>query len=215
MLYLINFKTYSKGTGLNALRLANIIASLAQTRNVDIIPAVQATDIQAVSKVTPVISQAIDPIPYGAHTGQILPQAVKEAGAIGTLINHSERKLNLEDIENCISMAKSIGLKTVVCASDIKEVMEISKFKPDYIAFEDPELIGTGRSVSKTKPDLVRRFVEVLAELAPSVIPICGAGISTREDVIAAKELGAQGVLVASAVVCSEEQKDALANLII
>jgi len=215
MLYLINFKTYSKGTGLNALRLANIIAGLAQSRNVDIIPAVQPTDIQAVSRVTPVISQHIDPIPYGAHTGQIVPQAVKEAGAIGTLINHSERKLPLADIETCISLSKTIGLKTVVCACDLKEAMEISKFKPDYIAFEDPELIGTGRSVSKTKPEIVRRFVEVLEEIAPTVIPLCGAGISTREDVLAAKELGTQGVLVASAVVAAEDQKEALANLII
>ena len=215
MLYLINFKTYSNGTGTNALRLANTIAGIIQSTNADIIPIVQPTDISAVSKITPVISQVIDPISYGAHTGQILPQAVKDAGAIGTLINHSEKKISLKDIELCINLAKHIGLKTVVCASDIKESMEIAKFKPDYIAFEDPELIGTGRSVSKTKPDLVRRFVEVLEEIAPEVIPLFGAGISNREDVLAAKELGAKGVLVASAIVEAENPKEALANLII
>lgn len=215
MIYLINFKTYAKGTGYNALRLANIIAGVSLAKNVEIISAVQPMDIKAVSKVTLTIAQAIDPIPYGAHTGRILPDAIKEAGAIGTLINHSEKKLNLEDIENCVMMAKNLELVTVVCASDINEAMAISKFKPNYIAFEDPELIGTGRSVSQTKPELIRRFVEVLEEIAPSVIPLCGAGITDRDDVLKAQELGTKGVLVASAVVCSEDQKEALMNLII
>lgn len=34
------------------------------------------------------------------------------------------------------------NLKTVCCAADIKEVIEISKFFLDHIAFEDSELIG-------------------------------------------------------------------------
>jgi len=215
MLYLINFKTYSKGTGQNALRLANIIAEVAERRKVEIIPAVQPTDLKEICKITSAISQAIDPIPYGAHTGQILPQAIKDAGAIGTLINHSERRLSIKDIESCIYFARHACLKTIVCASDIKEAMDIAKLSPDYIAFEDPELIGTGQSVSKTKPELVSRFVGVLKDLSPLVIPLCGAGITNHEDVLAAKDLGTKGVLVASAVVNAEDQKEALEKLII
>ncbi|MBN2094778.1 MAG: triose-phosphate isomerase [Candidatus Aenigmarchaeota archaeon] len=215
MLYLINFKTYFKGTGLNAVRLASIMADVSEENNVEMAAAVQPTDIDRVSKLVSVVSQHIDPIPYGAHTGQILPQAVRDAGAVGTLINHSERRIPLKEIENCVSVAKSCGLKTIVCVSDIKEAMEVSKLLPDSIAFEDPDLIGSGRSISKTKPDLVSRFVELLEELSPSVMPLCGAGISTREDVVKAKELGTRGVLVASSVVNAESPKEALLNLIL
>lgn len=215
MYYIINFKTYSKGTGQSALRLANIIAEVAEKRKVEIIPAVQPTDLKEICKITPAIAQAIDPVPYGAHTGLILPQAVRDAGAIGTLINHSERRLSLKEIESCIYFARHAGIKTMVCASDIKEAMDISRLSPNYMAFEDPELIGTGRSVSKTKPELVSRFVEILKDLSPSVIPLCGAGITNHEDVLAARELGTKGVLVASAVVNAEDQKEALENLII
>lgn len=215
MIYLINLKTYLKGTGANAMHLANIIAELREETNADIFPVVQSVDISETSKIVPVFSQHIDPISYGAQTGRILPQAVRSAGAIGTLINHSERRLPLDAIRAAVSLAKQCGLKTVCCVANIHEVMAVAKFGPDYMAFEDPELIGTGRSVSKTKPELVSRFVEVLGEIAPSVCPLCGAGITCRDDVVAAKELGAKGVLVASAVVNATDQREALRNLIL
>jgi triosephosphate isomerase len=215
MLYIINFKAYSKGTGLSALRLANIIAEVADINRVQIIPAVQPADLSKISKVVPSIAQHIDPITYGANTGKILPQSVRDAGAVGSIINHSERKLSLPEIKECILIARLCKLKSICCAADIKEAMDIAKFGPDYLAFEDPELIGTGRSVSKTKPDLVRRFVEVLEEINPSVVPLCGAGIVNRDDVFAAKELGARGVLASSAIVNAPDQRKALENLIL
>jgi triosephosphate isomerase len=43
---------------------------------------------------------------------------------------------------------------------------------------------------------------------------LCGAGISKGEDVIAAMELGAEGVLLASGVVKAEDPKTALEGLV-
>ncbi|RLJ02084.1 MAG: triose-phosphate isomerase [Candidatus Aenigmatarchaeota archaeon] len=215
MLYIINFKTYEKGTGINALKLANIISDVREELKVDIWAAPQFVDLKEIAKIVPTLSQHIDAISYGSNTGSILPKSIKEAGAIGTLINHSEKKLSLQQIEACINLAKQLDLKTVCCAADIKEAMEISKFSPDYIAFEDPELIGTGKSISQTKPELVSRFVEILKELNPDIIPLCGAGISKKKDVKKAEELGAKGVLVASAVVKAENQREALLNLVL
>ncbi|OYT43188.1 MAG: triose-phosphate isomerase [Candidatus Aenigmarchaeota archaeon ex4484_56] len=215
MLYLINCKTYEKGTGKHAVELANIISELRNKLEVDIQIAVQFTDIKEVSKIIPTYAQHIDPITYGSHTGSVLPNAVKDAGAVGTLINHSEKKLSLAEIEKCINIAKLLNLKTVCCAGDLREVMEIAKFSPDYIAYEDPELIGTGRSISQTKPELIRKFVEIIEELNSQIIPLCGAGISNKEDVKKAMELGVKGVLVASAVVKAENQREALLSLVL
>jgi triosephosphate isomerase len=215
MLYIINFKTYEQTTGIRAIKLAEIIAELREKLNIEIIVAPQFTDLERVSKITPTIAQHIDPISYGSHTGSILPQAIKEAGAIGTLINHSEKKLSLDKVEACINLAKTLELKTICCAFNLKEAIEITKFAPDYIAFEDPELIGTGKSVSTQEPELVKRFVEIVKDMNKEVIPLCGAGISNKEDVEAAKNLGAKGVLVASAIVKAENQREALLNLVL
>jgi triosephosphate isomerase len=215
MLYIINFKTYQQSTGVGAIKLAEIIKELREKLNADIIAAPQFTDLEKISKITLTIAQHIDSIPYGSHTGYILPYSVKEAGVMGTLINHSERKLSLDKIESCVSIARTLKLKTICCAGDLKEVMEIAKYSPDYIAFEDPELIGSGKSITQYKPELIERFVEVIKDMNSEIIPLCGAGISSSKDVQAAKELGTQGVLVASAVVKAENQREALLNLIL
>ncbi|RLJ00798.1 MAG: triose-phosphate isomerase [Candidatus Aenigmatarchaeota archaeon] len=215
MLYLINFKTYEEGLGDKGIKLANSIADVRKKLNADIWAAPQFTDLKEISKITPIVSQHIDPVSFGSHTGSVLPASVKDAGAMGTLINHSERRLPMDKIEGIINASKLSGLKTVCCAADIKEVMEIAKFSPDYIAYEDPELIGSGRSIAQEKPEAISKFVEVLKDLNPEIVPLCGAGIATKQDVQIAQELGAKGVLVASAIVKAEDQREALLNLVL
>ncbi len=214
MLYVINFKTYEQATGTNSIRLANIISEIKNKLEADILASPQIADLEKISKITPSLAQHVDPINYGSHTGHVLSQSIKEAGAQGSLINHSERKLSLEKIKSCIDKLKSLEMKSICCAGDLKEAMEIAKFAPDYIAYEDPELIGSGKSISKYKPDNIERFVSVLKDINSEIIPLCGAGISTKDDVESSKKLGAKGVLVASAVVKVENQREALLNLI-
>ncbi|HIE41500.1 MAG TPA: triose-phosphate isomerase [Candidatus Aenigmarchaeota archaeon] len=215
MLYIINFKTYAEATGINAIKLANLVAELREKLKVEIIVAPQFVDLVKISEITLTVAQHIDPITYGAHTGSILPQAIKEAGAMGTLLNHSEKKMDLEKIKACIEFAKLLELKTICCAGNLKEVIEISKFGPDYIAFEDPELIGTGKSITQHKPEMIERFIEIVRDLNPNIITLCGAGISNSKDVEKAKELGIKGVLVSSAIVKAKNQREALLNLIL
>jgi len=73
--------------------------------------------------------------------------------------------------------------------------------KPDIIAIEPPELIGTGIPVSKAKPEVITDTIRLVREINEKVVIVCGAGISRGEDVKAALKLGTQGVLVASGIV--------------
>ena len=107
---LINLKTYPQGTGDDALRLANIARNFSR-EDLDIILSVQPTDLARVSQLVRTFSQHIDPVEYGSNTGWILPEAVKKAGASGTLINHSERRLPLEDVEKRVRRAKQLALQ--------------------------------------------------------------------------------------------------------
>ena len=197
-LILINFKTYEKGTGKEAFKLAKICKKVSDRFGVTIGVCPQYTDIYRIaSKIDiPVFAQHIDPVEYGSHTGHTLAEAVKEAGAVGTLINHSEKPMLLKDIEECIKIAKKVGLIAVCCVPDISMAKKIAKLSPNFMAYEVPELIGTGRAISKEKPDSVKKFVEALHSINPDVIPLCGAGISTGEDVKIAIELGTKGVLL-------------------
>jgi triosephosphate isomerase len=198
-LIIINFKTYKEATGKNALKLAK---KLKKVRcNVAIAP--QFVDIKELSKKTklPVLVQHIDPIDYGTHTGCVLAKSVKEAGAVGSLINHSEHQMRMRDIKKVVSICRKNKLVSVVCAANDRIAREVAMFNPDFIAIEPPELIATGIAVSKAKPQIVSRGVKAVHSVNRKVRVLCGAGISSGKDVKRAIELGSVGVLVSSAVV--------------
>lgn len=206
-LILVNFKTYLEATGRRAVELARTAERVSRETQVSICVAPQFTDIATVAEKVeiPVFAQHIDPIEPGSHTGYVLADAVKEAGAVGTLINHSERQLKLSDIDAAIKIARGRGLVSVVCANNQSISAAVAALKPDIVAVEPPELIGTGISVSKAQPEVVTATVRLVKEVNPKVTILCGAGVSDGEDVAAALRLGTQGVLVASAVVKAKD----------
>lgn len=211
-LILVNFKTYLEATGKRAVKLAKKTEKVSRETQVQMAVAPQFTDIALVAKAAdiPVFAQHIDPIEAGSHTGHVLAEAVKEAGAVGTIINHSERQLVLSEINAAIKIARSKELVSVVCANNHSISAAVAALNPDIVAVEPPELIGTGIPVSKAKPEIVTATVNLVKKVNPKVVVLCGAGISRGEDVAAALKLGTQGVLVASAIVQAKDQYKAL-----
>lgn len=207
---IVNFKTYENATGKKALELAKICEKVANETGKNISIAVQATDIHSISKEVniPILAQHIDAVKYGSHTGFILPESVKEAGAIGTLLNHSEHRLRIDEIESCVKRAKEVGLYTIICASSPVVGDAVSDFKPDLVAVEPPELIGGDISVSSAHPELISRSVEII-----DVPVLVGAGVHNSEDVKTAIRLGAKGVLLASGITKSDNPEKVLREL--
>jgi len=204
---LINFKTYTEATGKNAIKLAKIIENVSLKTETCIGLAPQFVDITpiACTMSVPVFAQHIDPITPGSFTGHILPESVKVAGAVGTLINHSERRLKLADIDTAIKRSREVDLASVVCTNNQAVSAAVATLRPDMIAVEPPELIGTGIPVSKAKPEVVTGTVKLVKQINPDVVILCGAGITRADDVAAALELGTEGVLVASGVVKAKD----------
>lgn len=200
---IVNFKTYSEATGRKALELAKSCEKTSLETDICVGVAPQFLDVPPIVKAVsiPVFTQHIDPIRPGSFTGHILPESVKELGVTGTLINHSERRLKLANIEAAITRAREVGLVSLVCTNNSAVSVAAAALKPNIIAVEPPELIGTGIPVSKAKPEVVSGTVELVRQINPSMIVLCGAGITTGEDVTAALKLGTEGVLVASGVV--------------
>ena len=206
-LILVNFKTYSEATGKKAVKLAKIAENISLETEVCIGLAPQFADIAPIARLVsvPVFAQHIDPVKPGSFTGHVLAESVKEAGAVGTLINHSERRLKLADIEAAIARAREAGLVSVVCANNTAVSAAVSALKPDMIAVEPPELIGTGIPVSEAKPEVVTSAIELVKQINPDVVVLCGAGLTMGKDVAAALRLGTEGILVASGVVKAKD----------
>lgn len=206
-LILVNLKTYMEGTGKKALELAKKAEKVSRKTDVCIGLAPQYSDIAQLAKTfsLPIFAQHIDSIGPGSFTGHVLPEAVKEAGAIGTLVNHSERRLKLAEIDAVIRRAKELNMVQVVCTNNASVSLSAATLKPNFIAIEPPELIGTGIPVSKAKPEIVTETMEVVKKVNPEVTILCGAGITSGNDVTAALKLGTKGVLVASGIVKAKE----------
>jgi triosephosphate isomerase len=216
LLIVVNFKTYLEGTGEEAVTIAGACAEVTEESGVTIAVAPQHCDIYRVaSRIdVPVYAQHVDGMAAGGHTGHVLARCVRDAGAVGTLINHSEHRLRLADIEASVAAARAEGLTSIVCTNNVPTTAAAAALAPDYVAVEPPELIGSGIPVSKADPQVVEDSVRAVQAVNPEVRVLCGAGISKGEDVIAAMELGAEGVLLASGVVKAEDPKTALEGLV-
>lgn len=211
----LNVKTYSEATAGKALEIALLMNKISKETGANMAIAVQATDIVLCTEKVkiPVFAEHIDPIKPGSHTGWTLPEAIKAAGAIGTLINHSEHRLILADIDTCITRAKELDLYQIVCSNNVSTSKAIAAFSPNFIAIEPPELIGGDISVTTADPGIVSRSIEAVKKINNNVKVLCGAGVKNCHDVSKAVELGAEGVLLASGVVKANNKEDVLRDL--
>ncbi|NPA75314.1 MAG: triose-phosphate isomerase [Euryarchaeota archaeon] len=211
---LVNFKLYSQASGKNAVRLAKLLDSFAEESGVSVSVAVNALDFSAVSEAVniPVFLQHVDAVEFGAHTGRINVELAKEHGAAGVLVNHSERRMRIADIEHVVSHAKQVGLTTVVCTNNPAVSGAIAALRPDFIAMEPPELIGGNVSVSRARPEAITETIEIVRKIS-DVPVLVGAGVKTGDDVRKSIELGAVGVLVASGITKAKDPKKAIEEL--
>ncbi|MEF8806923.1 triose-phosphate isomerase [Natronomonas sp.] len=210
MFVLVNLKAYP----CDPVEVAEAAAEVAKDTGVRIAVAPQAAHLDRVAATgVETWAQHVSPVDHGSHTGSTLAEAAAEAGAVGTLLNHSENRLKLADIDASVRAAVRAGLETVVCANNPRQIAAAAALEPDAVAVEPPELIGTGTPVSQADPDIVTDSVDAAASVG-DVPVLCGAGISTGEDLEAAGDLGAEGVLLASGVAKADDPKAALEDLV-
>lgn len=213
---ILNYKTYLESSGENALELARALKSASEESGITMVAAPQAADIYRIKDQIslPIFAQHIDPITPGGHTGSNLIETLIEAGISGSLINHSENRMKLADIDEVIQLCKQNDIESCVCTNNIATSKAIATFSPDAVAVEPPELIGTGIPVSQAQPEVVEDSVKGVKSINKKIKVLCGAGISTGDDMKAAMDLGADGVLLASGIVKAENPKEALLDLV-
>ena len=207
----INLKTYTEATGEKAVEIAKFCCEINKEHTAI---ACQSTDLERVSK-TGVMTYAehVDFLTPGSGTGWMTVEAVKEAGATGTILNHSEHRLSQEELEKCIERAKEHDFSIILCAKDDEEAEKFANLNVDFIAVEPPDMIGGDVSVT-TKPELISDSVKKVKDKNPNMKILVGAGVKTKEDVAKAIELGAEGVLLASGVAKASDKKKVIQELV-
>lgn len=214
-LIVINFKNYPPALGKKGLILAKKLAAVKQQKyQLAIAPSLLLLEEVITAVTIPVFAQHVDALISGPRTGNISVKELIELRAAGAILNHSERKLPLAVLQKTIRLCKKSKLKVIVCAASLSELKKIAPLYPDFIAYEPPELIGGGVSVTTAKPEIVKKAVELVGKLSPKTKVLCGAGIQGREDLQAALRLGTTGILISHVVVQARNPERVLEKML-
>ena len=210
-LFIINFKNYEEVAGSNSVKLARAARAVAKKYKTKIVVCPPQHLISEVTKVPiTVFSQHVDAAKLGSTTGFVVPELLRKSKVAGSLINHSEHRIPPQQIQELVSRLKDLKMTSVVCVKDVQEAGKYAKLEPDYIAIEPPELIGSGKAVSKERPQIITDAVRAVEAARNSTRLLCGAGIVSGDDVSKALDLGAEGILVASGIVKAKNWKESI-----
>lgn len=209
----LNLKTYDAVIK-NPLYFLDIAKEVVGESGVRIAVAVPAPYLkEAADRYADVYAQHMDHYEPGAHTGSIIGEMLASLHVRGTLINHSEKRVQPDIIKKVVERAHLLNIETIVCTESPDESEVLGDTQPSFIAIEPPELIGSGVSVSSAKPDIIVNTVKKVKAKNPKVRILCGAGVNNKEDIKKALALGAEGVLLASAYVKAKNHKEFLQEL--
>ena len=211
---IINLKHYEISSGKSCERFLSSFIGMDIPENIRVVFALNPIDLR-IARDFPELefySQHVDPVSYGAFTSKISIESLMDMGISGSILNHSENRLNKENISKTLDRAYRMGFPIVVCSENLVEAGEYSKLRPEFIAYEPPELIGGNVSVTSSKPEIIRDAVNLCS--ANNVPVLVGAGIKNNDDFAKSLELGAHGVLVASGIVLSKDPLMSLNSLI-
>lgn len=206
----LSLKTYKQASGQKAISLCQKIKKVVKDTNVPIIPAAQSFDLYRIKKEVgiEVWAQHLDPIDPDRHFGWLSPYSAKLAGASGVVINHLEHEIPFKTIKATVVKCQQYQLKTLVIVDTLDLAKKVVTLKPNYLAYENADLIGGNVSMVDSDAEGIKKVVKISS--APVLV---GAGISTQEHIKKTLNLGAKGAILASGVILADDQEKALMDL--
>ncbi len=210
---LVNFKTYKESSGANAVTLANSVFELSKTYGIPAVVCPNTFDLKDIARIYSggTWAQHVDFEERGRATGWLPAEILKDIGVTGAVLNHSEHKLDFEDLKKTVERLRYLDLKILIFADSLEEAINVSALTPDWIGYEPPELVGSSdTSVAKSKPEVIEKVVSAI----PNIPILVGAGVKNAEDVRVSLELGARGIGVASGITLAKDQRSAVEDLL-
>lgn len=193
----INLKTYQIGTGEQAKIFCLEAEKLMHSLQVPLTILAQAVDIRLLTQNTalPIWAQHVDDVEYGKFTGSTMPFGIMQAGASGTMINHTEHKIIPKDIKSIINHYQSNNFGILLSSRTPEEVIKFDEERPTYLSYEPSLYVGMKSNILDISPGLVVTLVNKIK--SPLII---GAGIHKPEDIVKGFDVGAKGFLISSSI---------------
>ena len=201
-MFIINCKNYEEISGEKILKFVKTAEKVSKKYKIKIaIAPPQHLIANVAGSSLTILAQHVDDKKVGSTTGFVVPELLKKSKINGSIINHNEHRIPTSEIKNLILKLKELKMISVLCVKNVAEAKKLAKLNPDYIAIEPPELIGSGKAVSKEKPELITKAATAVKSAKNKSKLLCGAGIVSGDDVQKAIELGSKGILVASGII--------------
>ena len=196
------------------LDYAREVDEAAVRHDVDALFIAPYTEIRRVAEQCPhliVLAPYMDTLRPGRGIADVLPEAVKAAGAKGVVINHCERPMTLAQIRETIDRAGELDLLSFACADTLAEARAIAQFHPDILNPEPTELIGSGQA---SDMDYVRASVAEIRLVDSRILVEQAAGITTAKQVYDCIMAGSAGAGSASGIIKSPNPHQLLDEMV-
>ena len=178
----IGTKNYIYGD--KVLEYAIAADKAAEKYDIDVLficPAVEIRQVVQNTKHLIVLAPYMDTLRPGRGMADILPEALKAAGAQGVVINHCEKPMSLPQMKATIDRARELDFLVFACADTLDEAKAIAQLHPDIINPEPSEIIGGGNGVSPMA--YVKDSIKVIKEIDNNIMVEQAAGITNGQQV--------------------------------
>ena len=206
----IGTKTYIYGD--TVLEYALAADAAAEKYDIDVLfitPAVEIRRVVEQTKHLIVLAPYMDTLRPGRGMADILPEALKAAGAAGVVVNHCEKPMSLPAIKETIQRAHELDMLVFACADTIAEAKAVAQLHPDILNPEPSELIG-GAGSGVSSMDFVRESIQAIKSIYPDILVEQAAGITNGQQVYDFIMAGSEAAGAASGIV---NAKDPLAMI--
>ena len=200
----IGTKNYIYGD--TVLQYAKAADAAAEKYDIDVLfitPAVEIRRVVENTKHLIVLAPYMDTLRPGRGMADILPEALKAAGAKGVVINHCEKPMSLPQMKKTIDRARELDFLVFACADTLEEAKAIAQLHPDIINPEPSQIIGGGNGVSPM--DYVKDSIKVIKEIYPDILVEQAAGITNGQQVYDFIMAGSEAAGAASGIMNAKD----------
>lgn len=200
--------------GDDVFEYAKAVDRASEKYDIDALFIAPYTEIRRISENTNrliVMAPYMDTLRPGRGIADVLPEAIKAAGAKGVMLNHCERPMTLSAIKKTIERANELDLFTFACADSIAEAKAIAQLHPDIINPEPSELIGTNMASDMS---YVKETLRVIKEMFPDILVEQAAGITSGSQIYDFIMAGNDGAGSASGILISPDPNALLDEMV-